>query len=99
MDPVNFAGRAGRWSASHWKRAAFGWIAFAVLAVVVGGAAGAKQMKPGAIANGVSRKAEQMLDRGNFKTPAGESVLVQSAWATVDQQAFSSAVANVVQAL
>ena len=30
VDDTNLAGRAGRWSASHWKRAAFGWIAFAV---------------------------------------------------------------------
>ena len=37
---TNLAGRAGRWSASHWKTAAFGWIAFAVVAVVVGSAIG-----------------------------------------------------------
>ena len=35
MGRLNLAGRAGRWSASHWKLAAFGWIAFAVVAVVV----------------------------------------------------------------
>ena len=64
MESVNLAGRAGRWSAAHWKTAAFGWIAFAVLAVVVGSAVGAKQMKPWAIANGESRRAEQILDRG-----------------------------------
>jgi uncharacterized membrane protein YdfJ with MMPL/SSD domain len=99
MERTNLAGRAGRWSASHWKRAAFGWLAFAVLAVVVGGAVGARQMKPWAISNGQSRQAEQLLDQGNFKLPARESVLVQSAWATVDRPAFSSAVANVVQTL
>src|SRR3954466_14487223 len=99
MDPVNFAGRAGRWSASHWKRAAFGWIAFAVLAVVVGGAIGAKQMKPWAYANGASRRADELLDRGNFKIPARESVLVQSRTATVEQPAFASAVAGLVQTL
>ena len=27
METTNFAGRAGRWSAAHWKTAAFGWIA------------------------------------------------------------------------
>jgi hypothetical protein len=62
MERTNLAGRAGRWSASHWKRAAFGWLAFAVLAVVVGGAVGARQMKPWAISNGQSRQAEQLLD-------------------------------------
>ena len=89
MTKTNLAGRAGRWSAAHWKRAAFGWIAFAVLAVVVGGAVGAKQMKPWAIANGESRRAEQILDQGNFNIPARESVLVQSQTATVDDPAFA----------
>jgi uncharacterized membrane protein YdfJ with MMPL/SSD domain len=99
MDATNLSGRAGRWSAARWKTAAFGWIGVGVVAVVVGGAVGAKEMKPWAIANGESRRAEQILDRGNFDVPARESVLVQSAWATVDEPAFSSAVANVVQTL
>jgi RND superfamily putative drug exporter len=99
MDATNVSGRAGRWSAAHWKTAAFGWIGVGVLAVIVGGAVGAKEMKPWAIANGESRRAEQILDRGNFNVPARESVLVQSVWATVDDPAFSSAVANVVQTL
>ncbi|HZO63263.1 MAG TPA: MMPL family transporter, partial [Gaiellaceae bacterium] len=99
METANFAGRAGRWSAAHWKTAAFGWIAFAVLAVLVGSLVGAKQMKSWAIANGESRRAEQILDRGNFDLPASESVLVQSRTATVDQPAFASAVGGVVQTL
>jgi hypothetical protein len=53
---------------SHWKTAAFGWIAFAILAVV-GGAVGAKEMKDWAIANGESRRAEQILDQGELQTP------------------------------
>ncbi len=52
MSSTNLAGRAGRWSAAHWKTAAFGWIAIAVLAVVAGSAVGAKQMKSWAFANG-----------------------------------------------
>jgi putative drug exporter of the RND superfamily len=99
MEGTNLAGRAARWSASHWKRAAFGWLGFAVAAVVVGGIVGARQMEPWAIANGESRRAEQILDAGNFKLPARESVLVQSATITVDHPLFSSAVAGVVQTL
>ena len=99
MSDTNLAGRAGRWSASHWKRAAFGWIAFAVLAVAVGSAVGAREMKAWAIANGESRRAEQILDEGKFKIPARESVLVQSPTVTVDQPQFSSAVGSVVLAL
>ena len=33
----NIAARMGRWSASHWKTAVFGWLAFVVLAVAAGG--------------------------------------------------------------
>src|SRR5690242_16196629 len=89
MHATNLAGRAGRWSASHWKTAAFGWIAVAVGVVLLGGAVGAKEMKDWAIANGDSRRAAQILDQANFKIPATESVLIQSSWATTGQQAFS----------
>jgi uncharacterized membrane protein YdfJ with MMPL/SSD domain len=99
MKTVNLAGRAGRWSAAHWKTAAFGWIAVAVLAVVVGGAVGAKQMKVWAIANGESRRAAQILDEGNFNIPARESVLLQSRTATVQEPVVAAAVKDVVQAV
>ena len=32
----NIAARMGRWSASHWKTAVFGWLAFLVVAFMVG---------------------------------------------------------------
>ena len=99
METTNFAGRAGRWSAAHWKTAAFGWLAFAVLAVAVGSLVGAKQMKSWAVANGESRRAEQILDRANFDLRARESVLVQSRTSTVDEPVFSAAVGSVVQTL
>src|SRR4051812_2230835 len=96
---TNLAGRAGRWSAAHWKTAAFGWLAFAVAAVAVGGAVGAKQMKSWAITNGDSRRAEQILDQASFKTPARESVLIQSKSLTVDRAEFRAGIATVVRAL
>ena len=34
----NVAARMGRWSANHWKTAVFGWLAFVVASVVIGGA-------------------------------------------------------------
>src|SRR5436190_8398399 len=95
MKGMNLAGRAGRWSARHWKTAAFGWIAVAVLAVLVGGAVGARQMKSWAIANGDSRRAAEILDQANFNIPARESVLVQSRTATVHARAFQAAVRDV----
>ena len=36
----NLAARMGRWSASHWKTATFGWLALVVAVVAVGGAVG-----------------------------------------------------------
>ena len=99
MGSLNLAGRAGRWSTTHWKTAAFGWLAIAVGCVVVGSAVGAQQMKSWGVANGESRRAEQILDQANFSVPAQESVLVQSRSATVDEAAFTSAIAGVVQTL
>ena len=41
---MNLAGRAGRWSAENWKKAVFGWLAFAVGAMVLGSVLGHVQM-------------------------------------------------------
>jgi hypothetical protein len=45
MDELDLAGRAGPWSAAHWKVALFGWLAFSVAALVVGNLVGHVQMK------------------------------------------------------
>jgi RND superfamily putative drug exporter len=92
---VNPAGRAARWAADHWKTAAFGWIAFAIAAVVVGGAVGAKQMKSWAVENGESRRATQILDRAGFMPPARESVLIRSTTVPASSVAFTSVVGEV----
>lgn len=99
MEHVNLAGRAGRWSAAHWKTATFGWIAFAVIAVVIGGAAGTVMLTDSETASGEAAKAESILQDAGFNTPATESVLVQSKTETADDPAFSSAIASVVQTL
>ena len=33
----NLAARMGRWSANHWKTAVFGWLAFVIASVFIGG--------------------------------------------------------------
>ena len=96
---TNLAGRAARWSAAHWKTAAFGWIAIAVAAVAIGNLVGTTQMKAWAIANGDSRRAEEILAQSHFDLPARESVLVQSDRATVGDRSFRAAIASVVQAI
>ena len=91
---TNLAGRAGRWSAAHWKTAAFGWLAIALVAVVAGHLVGARQFKPYAYANGDSRRAEEILDQAGFNAPARESVLVQSRTVKVGAGLFTAALAD-----
>jgi uncharacterized membrane protein YdfJ with MMPL/SSD domain len=96
---TNLAGRAGRWSAAHWKTATFGWFAFAAVALALGNAFGAVELKDSATANGESARAEKILEDSGFKTPATESVLVQSKTSTIDDDAFNATVASLVQTL
>jgi uncharacterized membrane protein YdfJ with MMPL/SSD domain len=74
----NLAGRAGAFSATRWKRATIGWLLFAIAAVVLGSAVGAKSLTDSEMASGETATAEQMLASGGFKKPASESVLIQS---------------------
>ena len=74
----NVAGRAGAWSARRWKRATFGWLAFALAAVILGGAVGANLLTDSQMASGETAHAERMLASAGFNTPATESVLIQS---------------------
>jgi RND superfamily putative drug exporter len=43
---MNFAARAGRWSARHRKTAILGSLAFVLAAVVIGGAIGTQTLDP-----------------------------------------------------
>jgi uncharacterized membrane protein YdfJ with MMPL/SSD domain len=93
---TNLAGRAGRWSAAHWKTATFGWIAFAVLAVVLGTAVGTQKLTDAETASGEAAKAQNILADAGFNTQATESVLVHSPTATYDEPLFNSIVGQVV---
>ena len=42
MKKQNLAARAGRWSAQHRKKAIFGWLAFVIVATLIGGNLGTK---------------------------------------------------------
>src|SRR5215213_5534563 len=91
----NLAARMGRWSASHWKVATFGWLAFVVVAFGLGGMVGMKNIDPNTAGPGESGRADRILDAG-FKQPAGESVLVQSRSLRTTDPAFRVAVNDVV---
>jgi uncharacterized membrane protein YdfJ with MMPL/SSD domain len=91
----NLAARMGRWSASHWKTATFGWLAFVLVAFALGGAIGTNMIDPNEPGPGESGRMDRILDAG-FNQPAGENVLVQSDSLRAGDPAFKAAVADVV---
>jgi uncharacterized membrane protein YdfJ with MMPL/SSD domain len=91
----NLAARMGRWSADHWKTATFGWLAFVVVAFVLGGMVGTTMIDTSKPGPGESGRMDAILDAG-FEKPAGESVLIQSTSLRVGTPAFDSAVEDVV---
>jgi uncharacterized membrane protein YdfJ with MMPL/SSD domain len=99
MSGLNLAGRAGRWSAENWKKALFGWLVFAVAAMIVGSAVGHVQMRDSQYSSGETARALRMLEQAGFKQPATEVVLIQSRTHTVADPIFISALAGVVQTL
>jgi len=76
MHANTFAARAGRWSAQHRKKAIFGWLAFVVAAVVIGGAVGT-QTPTDYVGPGESGRADKLVN-DHFPDHAGESVLIQA---------------------
>ena len=92
---VNLAARTGRWSASHWKTATFGWLALVVAAVAIGAVVGTKQLDDSEGIPGESGRMAAILDE-EFTSPAGETVLVQSDELTAKSPAFREAVDDVV---
>jgi len=91
----NVAARMGRWSASHWKTAVFGWFAFVAAAFLIGGQVGTKNVDHNTAGPGESGRMDRILAAG-FQQPAGESVLIESQSARVGDRAFSAAIRDVV---
>jgi RND superfamily putative drug exporter len=89
----NIAARAARWSATHRKAAIFGWIAFVVVSVVVGGAIGQRTLTRAESTSGEAGRAEVALEKANLN-PHSEVVLVQSDDLKATDPAFVSAVAE-----
>jgi RND superfamily putative drug exporter len=85
----------GRWSASHWKTATVGWLAFVVVAFALGGMVGTKNVDPNTSGPGESGRMDKILDAG-FKQPAGESVLIESRSLVASDPAFTAAIEDVV---
>jgi uncharacterized membrane protein YdfJ with MMPL/SSD domain len=96
MATTNLSGRAGAWSARKWKRALFGWLLFAVVAMAAGSVAGHVQMKQSQFASGETATALRMLEHAGMVQPASESVLIQSRKWTVDDAPMIAAIASVI---
>jgi uncharacterized membrane protein YdfJ with MMPL/SSD domain len=77
VQPNNLAARAGRWSAAHRKTAVIGWIAFVVLATLIGGNVGQKTLKASASGNGDSKRGAVIVDDAGYPQQVGERVLIQ----------------------
>jgi uncharacterized membrane protein YdfJ with MMPL/SSD domain len=95
---TNFAGRAGRWSAAHWKTAFLGWFVLCVAVFIAGMASNVKILSSTNTNSGQSQTAEKILAR-DFPSRAAESVLIQSNTQTVSDPRFHAAIADVVRSL
>jgi RND superfamily putative drug exporter len=80
MEPnvkMNFAARAGRWSAQHRKKAIFSWLAFVIVATAIGGALGTKTFVWQDNGPGEAGRAQKTIYH-SFPKHASETVLVQT---------------------
>src|SRR5664280_2889560 len=98
MRKANLAGRVGGWSARNWKKALFGWLAFALVAIVVGSAVGTR-MAGNESRPGEAGRAEKMLDKADFQGPPVENLLIRSSRLKVTDPAFRAVASDLVQRL
>jgi uncharacterized membrane protein YdfJ with MMPL/SSD domain len=96
-----FAARMGRWSASHWKTATFGWLAFVIVAFAAGIAVPVQMIDKQDAAVGEASKAHRILDEAFDldDNGLGEVVIVQSDTKTVDDPAFRATIDQTIAAL
>ena len=67
--PRGVAARAGRWSAGHRKTAIWGWIAFVVAAIAIGGALGTKTLPDSKSGDGESATPNRRSNAASTKRP------------------------------
>jgi len=77
MDRTSISSRAAHWAANHRRTAILGWIAFVVVAFLIGGAVGTKTIAEEDLGNGDSRRGEQIIADAGFPDDDSESVIVQ----------------------
>jgi RND superfamily putative drug exporter len=95
MQAKGIAARAGRWSTENRKKAIWGWLAFVVIAFVIGGGVGSKELSDADTYQGESGRAEQALVDAGLDPPAGETVMIKSETLEAGDRRFDAAVAGV----
>src|SRR5690349_14999667 len=90
--------RAARWSAQHRKKAIWGWLAFALIAFMIGGAIGTKTQTNAQSGVGESGRAARTVDNA-FPKHQVEEILVQSGSATASDRSFRAVVGDVQRRL
>ena len=97
MNPKrSFAARIGGWSARHWKTAAFGWIAFVILAFQLGGATGTKTLEQSQSGVGESGHADKVY-ADSYPQVQGQMILIsgRDAATKTDSPEFRATVGDV----
>ncbi len=100
---TNIAARMGRWSASHWKTATFGWLAFVFVAFALSASGIVKTtfLEDNDTNVGETKTADRIIEAG-FPTnedEQGEIVFIQSTKLKADDPAFEAVVKDVVKTL
>jgi RND superfamily putative drug exporter len=93
----------GRWSASHWKTATFGWLAFVFIAfaLMASGIAKTTYLEETDTNVGEAKTADRIVEAGfpSNKDEQGEIVFIQSSKLKADDPAFEAVVKDVVKTL
>jgi RND superfamily putative drug exporter len=92
--PTNLAARMGRWSAQHRKKAIWGWLAFVVVAFLLGSALGTETQDAAQGGVGESGRAETTLENA-FPKHVVEQVLIQSGSVEATDPSFRAVVRDV----
>ena len=98
MDRRNVAARAAHWSANHRKTAIWGWLAFVVVAVMLGNSVGQNQIHGADQFSGEAGRAEHALEDAGLR-PNDEAVLIQSRTLTIEDPEFRATVDDAAERL
>jgi uncharacterized membrane protein YdfJ with MMPL/SSD domain len=94
----NLAARMGHWSAHHRKLAIWGWLAFCFGSFALGTAIGLNSLDASNAGVRESGRMDALLDK-EFKTPAGERVIIQSETLTAKDPEFQAVYRDVLTRL